>query len=388
MITHIFKLIWSRKGQNSLLILEIFFAFLILFAVLTFVVYNYQRYRSPLGFETENRWVVYLDIPLDADSAQIVETKRQLKQVLGQFPEILHLSYSSHITPFSNSNSVTANDHSGFSLQTWMYEADEDFAETMGLKLAAGHWPDKADYEGKYDPVVVNQLLIDTYFKDSSMVGKVLTINGEIKIVGVVDHFKYWGEFSKENPLTFFPLRETHTQSPALNISLAPGTTADFEETLNQAILNVANDWDFVVESLENRRVRKSRETWIPVIALLAICGFLLVNIGMGLFGVLIYNVNRRRAEIGLRMAMGADEGRIIRQFMFELFVLTGLGLIPGMFFAIQVPILHIFDIDLSVYVYAGLGAIFIIFAMVTLCTVYPGRQASRIQPAIALHEE
>ncbi|MDX2246024.1 MAG: FtsX-like permease family protein [Bacteroidia bacterium] len=388
MISHIFKLIWNRKRQNSLLILEIFFAFLILFAVLGVVFFNLDRYRQPLGFETENIWVVYFTLPPGTDSSLLVNTKKQLKTTLKQFPEIEQLSYSSHITPFSNSNSVSTNDHSGFSLQTWLCEADEDFAETMGLKLVAGRWPNAADYDGKYTPVVINQLLLDTYFKDSSMVDKIFSFNGENKIVGVVEHYKYLGEFAKENPLTFFPFREDDLQSPALSIRLVPGTSADFEEKLNRTVQAITKDWEFAIEHYETRRVRNSQEVWIPLVALLVICTFLLVNIAMGLFGVLIYNVSRRRPEIGLRMAMGASSGSIVRQFMLELFFLTGLGLVLGVFFAVQVPLLKLFDVPVSIYLYAGFGAMFIIFTLVGLCTLYPSQQASRIHPAIALHEE
>lgn len=388
MISHIFKLIWNRKRQNSLLILEIFFAFLILFGVLGFVFFNLDRYRQPLGFDVENTWVVYISVPIGSDSAQVVNTKKQLKSALKQLPEIEQLSYSSFTTPFSNSNSVTANDHLGFDLQTWLCVVDEDFAETMGLKLVAGHWPDKADYGGKYKPIVINQLLLDTYFKDSSMVGKVIPLDEENIIVGVVEHYKYWGEFSKENPLTFLPLGEDDLESGALSIRLVPGTSAEFEEKLNQTIGNIAKDWEFVIEHYETRRIRNSRETWVPIIAMLVICVFLLLNIAMGLFGVLIYNVNRRRSEIGLRMAMGASSGSIVRQFMLELFFLTGLGLAMGLFFAIQVPLLKIIDVPVFIYFYAGLTAMLIIFTLVGICTYYPSKQASRIHPAIALHEE
>ncbi|MEZ4775139.1 MAG: FtsX-like permease family protein [Bacteroidia bacterium] len=388
MISHIFKLIWNRKRQNSLLILEIFFAFLILFGVLGFVFFNLDKYRQPLGFDCENTWVVYISIPMGADSAQVANTQKQVKSALKQLPEIEQLSYSSNITPFSNSSSVTANHLSGFDLQTWLCEVDEDFAETMGLKLVAGHWPNKADYAGKYQPIVVNQLLLDTYFKDSSMVGKIVPIDGENIIVGVVEHYKYWGEFEKENPLTFLPLSGRDIQNIALSIRLVPGTPAEFEEKLNQTIRNIAKDWEFVIEHYETRRIRSSRETWVPVIAMLVICVFLLLNIAMGLFGVLIYNVNRRRSEIGLRMAMGASSGSIVRQFMLELFFLTGLGLVMGVFFAVQVPLLKILDVPVSIYFYAGLVAIVIIFTLVGICTFYPSKQASHIQPAIALHEE
>ena len=55
MIKHIFTLIWNKKGSNALILLEILLAFIVLFAVLSFVFYNTDRLDDPLGFETENR---------------------------------------------------------------------------------------------------------------------------------------------------------------------------------------------------------------------------------------------------------------------------------------------------------------------------------------------
>ena len=58
MLKHLFKLTWNKKKQNFLLILEILFSFIGLFAGFTFVLYPYNNYKLPLGFEHENVWVV------------------------------------------------------------------------------------------------------------------------------------------------------------------------------------------------------------------------------------------------------------------------------------------------------------------------------------------
>jgi len=55
MIKHIFKLIWNKKGSNALMLLEIFLSFLVLFAVVGYVLYNVTNIKTPIGFETEDR---------------------------------------------------------------------------------------------------------------------------------------------------------------------------------------------------------------------------------------------------------------------------------------------------------------------------------------------
>ncbi|MEM1359522.1 MAG: FtsX-like permease family protein, partial [Bacteroidota bacterium] len=162
----------------------------------------------------------------------------------------------------------------------------------------------------------------------------------------------------------------------------------EFEETVNKTIASITKSPDFVIRHLDNERVEESRSTWIPMVALVVISSFLIVNIALGLFGVLWYNISRRRAEIGLRRALGASQGNIIQQFMGEILLITSLGMILGLFFAIQFPLLKVFEIPASNFYFAMLSAAGIILAIVGLCTFYPSYQASLTHPSTALHEE
>ena len=58
MFKHLFKLIWNKKKQNFLLMSEMLFSFLVLFAVFTLLVYYYNNYKKPMGFEYQNVWMV------------------------------------------------------------------------------------------------------------------------------------------------------------------------------------------------------------------------------------------------------------------------------------------------------------------------------------------
>ena len=83
MIKHIFTLIWNKKRSNFLLFLEIFLAFLILFAVFAFVTHNLRIYQQPLGYNTENIWIAGIHYQKEeADSATIAQTKLRLLEEL------------------------------------------------------------------------------------------------------------------------------------------------------------------------------------------------------------------------------------------------------------------------------------------------------------------
>ena len=108
----------------------------------------------------------------------------------------------------------------------------------------------------------------------------------------------------------------------------------------------------------------------------------------LGLFGVLWTNINRRKAEIGLRRTIGATQGAISRQFIGEILMITLSGVLVGLFFAIQFPLMQLFEMENINYYYAMAIAAFIIFVLVLICTFYPSRQAAVIHPALALHED
>jgi putative ABC transport system permease protein len=115
---------------------------------------------------------------------------------------------------------------------------------------------------------------------------------------------------------------------------------------------------------------------------------FLVINVALGLFGVLWYNINKRRGEIGLRRAVGATGSSVSNQLIMESMILATFSLIIGSFFAIQFPLLNVFDLSAGIYLVAILFSIIFIYLLVFLCSLYPGRQAAAIYPAVALHEE
>jgi putative ABC transport system permease protein len=118
------------------------------------------------------------------------------------------------------------------------------------------------------------------------------------------------------------------------------------------------------------------------------VAGFLIANVALGLFGVLWYNINKRRGEIGLRRAVGATGTAISMQLVAEALVLSSLSLILGSFFAIQFPLLNVFDLPSGVYLSAIALSVIFLYLLVIICALYPGKQAAGIYPAVALHEE
>jgi len=388
MLRHLFKLIWNKKGSHSLLIIEIWASFMVLFGVLSLIVYNLNNYLQPIGFEYERVW--NLDLANNQDTIATAAKLQRAMQRIRSSKEVELASRMSSNTPFSANQMGNSVSYKKVNVGADFYSTDSEFAKTLDLPMFVGKWYTDADRVSKFTPVVINRKMKEKLFLDENPLGKVVVQDGKnyFKVVGVVDKFKAKGEFMADHPALFQLIAKDDSWASNVLIKTRPGTDANFEARLVKDIALMLPGWGIEVSYLKESRINRHNLTLVPVLIFLIVSAFLLTNVALGLFGILNLSIARRRNEIGLRRAMGATEGRVTMQFLGEIWVLAALSLIIGLLFAVQFPIMNVFDIASGIYITAILAAIVIIFLIVTLCAWYPSRQASRIHPALALHEE
>jgi len=393
MIRHLFTLIWNKKRAHSLLIIEIWASFMVLFGLASLLVYNLRNYREPLGFSYENVWVI--DLNNNQDTTDVSGKVQLLMQRIKAYPEVESASRMSDNSPFS-ANTMNNNVERG-KRKTMMdfYVTDENFINALDMQVSAGRWYKAADSVGKYRAVVINQKAKEKLFDGEDPIGQLLGEkpkendgSRQMKIVGVVDNFKAKGEFMTNKPAIFQQLSANEEYYKKILIKLKPGTNAVFEAKLVKNISAMVTGWSVDVDHLTESRQNQHNLTLVPVIIFVIVCSFLLINVALGLFGVLNVSITRRRGEIGLRRALGATERSISWQFVGEMWVLATFALVLGLILACQFPLLNVFDLASSVYVIAIIIAALIVYLLVTLCALFPSRQAATIQPAVALHEE
>jgi putative ABC transport system permease protein len=207
--------------------------------------------------------------------------------------------------------------------------------------------------------------------------------------VGVIDNFKSDGEYRANKPALFeLAHGKTGTWMRKLIIKVKPGTDALVEARLVREFGAITKDWNADVSYMENQRKNTQNITLIPIAIFLIVVTFLLINVALGLFGVLNVSITKRRGEIGLRRALGATESAISWQIVAEIWTLSTFALIIGVLLAGQFPLLNVFDLNAGVYLLAMVISAVVIYGLVTVCALYPGLLASRMQPALALHEE
>ncbi|TGE08736.1 ABC transporter permease [Hymenobacter fodinae] len=396
MIRHLFTLIWNRKRSNFLLMAEILLSFFVLFVVSVLLVNNYYNYRQPMGFTSDNVWE--FNINPGQDTINRKETLRRLVQELKATPGVAAVTWTSN-TPFSFSNNNT--DEYRYkdkgAPQTEIFDTDDDMVKVLGLNVVAGRWYDSRDDASSRHTIVVNQRFADEMFGQESAVGKVLTNDKhdeEWQIVGVVEAFRSGSDFASNDPTIFIrralqdTARMSNTEQATLLVRVQPGSAAVLEQQLVRKIKAVTKGWDANVNTLAENRKDKLKFVMTPLIALGLVGLFLIINVALGLFGVLWYNINQRKAEIGLRRALGATGNAISRQFLGEMLVVTTLGVAGGLLLAVQFPLLGVFGLATPVYFMAMLLATVLVFTLTAICALQPSRIAAAIQPAVSLREE
>jgi len=111
----------------------------------------------------------------------------------------------------------------------------------------------------------------------------------------------------------------------------------------------------------------------------------LLFITSMGIVGLAVFGINRRRKQIGTRRALGATQGQILRYFMAENFFISGVGVAIGAVFTIAFSIMlsSLFESPTMSWYYTPIGMV-ILIAIGQIAVLGPSARAARIQPAIA----
>jgi putative ABC transport system permease protein len=394
MFKHLFKLIWNKKKQNFLLMSEMLVSFLVIFAVFTLMVYYYNNYKKPIGLDYENLWVVDYNNTYNTKSTDSLNIfYENLRQTIKSMPQVKEISFCSSNVPFSNNQWNGDVNYKNAKPNADFYVAEDSYRDALNIKLLEGRWFNKGDAVAKTHPVVINNELKEELFGTEEAIGKLVgegdSKSSTLKIIGIVQGVKAKGDYSPAKAAIY---KRTDTGSfhglAKIMIKVTPDADAAFEGRLYKTLANYMKTSNVEIEHMPNMLKSKNLFNIVPMIVTLIVACFLIINVALGLFGVLWYNINKRRGEIGLRRAIGASGQAVSSQLVFESLILATLSLIVGTFFAIQFPLLNVFDLKAGIYVVAIILSVIFIYLLVFLCSLYPGRQAAAIYPAVALHEE
>jgi putative ABC transport system permease protein len=409
MIRQLVKLCWNRKRSQALVAVEVFFSFLVVFAVLTVAVYNVDNYRRPLGFDYHDVLNVNLASLSDAGgNTQATPAgevaQRLLREVQGL--DAVEAAAGTAIPVFDLTGMSDLVEYQGRRLESYNTEVTDDFAKVMRVEVMEGRWFESADDTLPYDPVLVNERLKRELFGSEDPLGRNIAPQPdpptagqaarpaprEIRVVGVFKDFREDGELSGPEPYFFKRTRLAGPNPrPLYNVvvRVRPGTPASFEETLMARLRAIAPGSTFQVDPLPSMRRSILRLKLVPFVAAALIAGFMLIMVALGMVGVLWQSVARRRREIGLRRALGATARGVSLQVLGELLAVTTAGLLLGAALAVQFPLMGVIAwIGNGVYATAMALAALTIYGLTVVAALYPSWLATQVQPAEALHYE
>ena len=276
-----------------------------------------------------------------------------------------------------------------------------DYFRTLETPVLLGRaFDDRVDHARAKKVAIVNESFVKKFFADRNPIGQGFQIEEPpgaprplYEIVGVVKDTKYTDLREPFGPIGYFPPAQGDPKdmSPFMQVVLrsnAPLTTVTSEVTAAVAQINPSIVLQFdtmrkqVTDSLLRERLMAT---------LSGIFGGLAALIAtIGLYGVMSYMVARRRNEIGIRMALGADRGEVVRMVMREACLLLGAGVVVGLVAAVAAARtastllfgLSPGDPSTLLMAAAGLGVV----AM--LASYLPALRAARLEPTEALREE
>jgi putative ABC transport system permease protein len=415
MTRHLFKLIWNRKRQNFLLIVEVFCAFLVVVALGVLGAHLVNNVRQPLGFDASDVWTVQMHRP-DDFMRSTPESKAAARDLLRlvltasrELPTVTGLA-TAFTGPYRTASWESVQRlPDGREIAYSSNRVDDDFDDVLQIRMVAGRWFSPEDEGVTWLPVVVNVKMARDIFGTTDVVGREIPElpppnapadarpEPPKRIVGVIEDFRQYGELSTPGGVL---MRRLSLNGPIERVDLpeiallhvAPGTTAAFEETLVRRLEAVAPGWSFTVTPVSVMREGLLRQFMIPLVALAIVAGFLLLMVGLGLTGVVWQTVTQRTPEFGLRRAQGATAVNVGRQVLGELLVMTSLSIAAGLLLLAQIPFLPLPQ-DLTVVPRdIFIGGVAVSVAAIYLVTVlsgwYPSRLATRVAPADALHYE
>ena len=266
-----------------------------------------------------------------------------------------------------------------------------DYFQTMGIPLVQGREFTEADTSKAPNVVIINETMARTFWPSESPIGKRISDNGQPGpyrvVVGVARESKYLTLGEAPRPYYYIPLQQDFFPSARLHVRTV-GDPQSMVNTVRSIVRGV--DATVPISNVQTGGEHLGLALLVPRIGamLLGPAGLVALVLGIiGLYGVMSYSVARRTKEIGIRMALGAQEVDVLRMVMKEGMGLVGIGLLLGLTVAFVITrVLTSFLYGISATDPLTFVAVSLILIAVALVSIFiPARKALKVQPNIAL---
>ena len=267
-----------------------------------------------------------------------------------------------------------------------------DYFETLGIRLSAGRpFATGADgTAGERTRVIIDRQLANAFYPGDNPIGRTITVDGNrLTVVGVVEQARMYDAYQDGREQVYVQNEDWQYAglSWAMRSDRDPASlAAEAQAAVRRVDPELAVSQVRTMATIVGESMRQQRASAV-LIGGFSLGALLLAS--MGLFGVVAGAVSRRRHELAVRLALGADHGRVLRLVLGEGARLVALGLlvgVPGVWFAGR--LLTKILIGVSPYDGPTLGAVALGLGVVTLAACWlPARRVAGIEPSRSLRE-
>jgi putative ABC transport system permease protein len=278
--------------------------------------------------------------------------------------------------------------------------SDQSTLETFGLELESGRWfsTDETTMAAGFNefgamtpPVlVITRALADKLFPEGGAVGGTVYDGSTMKpitVIGIVKQAQgYYVSSESLDRTAFTPVMLASGESLFYVVRTRPGERAAVQRDIETALLGV-DPRRIVrnVRSYDEIRASAYRNDRAMTITLLVVIGLLVAVTVLGVFGLMTFNVSRRRKQIGTRRALGARRRDVVKHFMLESWIITTAGSVVGVALAVglSVWLVNTFELPKLDWRYLPVGVL-ALWVVGQLAAYGPARRAAGIEPATA----
>jgi putative ABC transport system permease protein len=279
--------------------------------------------------------------------------------------------------------------------------ANPDYFQAAGIPMVSGREFQETDRAGVAPVVIINKTLADLLFPGQDAVGRRIAWTGEVlkfinvsgdwrTVVGVAGNTKDGGLDAKPLPVVFIPIAQGDFPSGGLVIR-ASGNAAAMAPAATRIVRSIAPDQPIehvmTVDQIRDESVAPRRLNAL-LVASFGILALVLASIGIA--AVLAFSVSARTNEIGIRMSLGADAGKVQRMVLSEGGVLVAVGLALGVAGALTLSSLMqglLFGVAPRDPV-TLFGVAFLMAAVGIAACWVPAIRAARVEPGVALRAQ
>jgi predicted permease len=267
----------------------------------------------------------------------------------------------------------------------------DGYFEALGIALKSGRALTESDRASSEPVVMVNETLARTLWPGQNAVGQMVTQDGGRKVVGVVADVHHGGPERLGGSEMYLPMRQTSDYAAmrlVVRTALPPDSlAAGIRTALRPLDPNLPVTEFQTLQGLVDKVVSPRR---FLVMLLTGFAGFALLLASLGIYALISYSVNERTKEIGIRMALGANSGVVLRGVLVTTLRLALAGVALGTLasFALSkwLESLLYGTTPTNPAVFSGVA---LLLCAVALAAAYlPARRASRIEPLQALRTE